>query len=129
MLNKIRYIIIVTICMVSALQAGYCDTTATEIVKYESKGKRDPFVPLIGQERGRATGLENVTSIQDINIEGIATGAGGKNVAILNGQMVKENDKFGILQIKQITRRSIIISIEGKDHTLNLQEEGNKIGK
>ena len=120
--RKIVYIIIVIAVAACAAKTAF---------SYEAKGKRDPFVPLIGQDkRGCAATLEGVSSVQDVVLEGIATGSGGKNVAILNGQMIKENDKFGVLRIKKISKKTVEISIEGKDYTLNLQkEEGIKVGK
>jgi hypothetical protein len=98
---------------------------------YESKGKRDPFIPLIGQEKGgRSPGLEGIVSIRDVSLEGIATGPSGKNIAILNGQMVKEKDKFGLLKIKKISKKTVELSIDGKAHILSLQDEkGIKVGK
>ncbi len=91
---------------------------------YESNGKRDPFIPLIGQEKGhRPSSLEEITLIEDVLLEGIAIGPSGKNIAILNGQMVKEKDKFGLLQIKKISKKTVELSIDGKDYTLSLQDE------
>lgn len=123
MRKKTIYAIIAAIILALALdfllhhvQAG------ANVFKYEAKGKRDPFIPLIGQEKGVRAGLENISSIQDLNLEGIAVGPTGKNIAILNGQMVKEKDKFGALEIKKISPKSIELSIEGTGYTLTLQE-------
>lgn len=98
---------------------------------YESKGKRDPFIPLVGQEReGHVAGLEGIISVQDIVLEGVAMGPSGNNIAILNGQMVREGDRFGLIQIKKISRKTVELSIEGKFHILILQEEkGIKVGE
>lgn len=97
---------------------------------YESKGKRDPFVSLIGGVKSAVTGLENIASIDDLRLEGIAMGPSGNNMAILNGEMVKENDVYGLLEIKKITKNSITVSIEGVKYTLNLIEPGGeKSGK
>lgn len=98
---------------------------------YESKGKRDPFVPLVGQDKGsHSAGLEGITSVNDVLLEGIAIGPSGKNIAILNGQMVKEKDKFGLLQIRKIAKKTVELSIDGKIHILSLKdEEGIKIGE
>ena len=101
---------------------GYCADAANPDFNYDAKGKRDPLVPLVGQERSVGAGLETITSPDDLKLEGIATGPGGKQVAIINGQMVKEHDKFGALVVKNISRKSVNISIEGSDHTLTLQE-------
>ena len=101
---------------------AYGEKGFQEPFKYESKGKRDPFVLLIGHEKTKVVGLENIVSLEDINLEGIAIGAGGKNIAILNGQMVKDSDKFGTLQIKKVSRKEVQFSIDGKDYILKLQE-------
>ena len=128
-----RRIIVYTLILIAALGAFaphvYCEDKAQGVFGYEPKGRRDPFVPLIGQERAAGTGLESVASFDDLKLEGIAVGARGRQVAIINGQMVKEKDKFGALLIKKISRRSVELSIEGRDHTLTLQEpEKNNAG-
>ncbi len=125
MKRKIVYIIIV----VAAAMMLYL--LPEQVFGYEPKGKRDPFVPLVGQEKGnRLAGLKGVVSINDVTLEGIAIGSSGKNIAILNGEMVKENDQFGLIQIKKISRKTVELSIEGKDHILSLQEEkGIKVGE
>lgn len=125
--RKIVYIILVTAVIAAALLSVLPDPA----LGYEPKGKRDPFIPLIGQDRNsRIGGLEGIISVQDVVLEGIAIGPSGKNIAILNGQMVKEKDKFGLLQINKISKKTVELSIDGKIYTLNLKdEEGNKIGK
>ena len=120
--KKIVYIIVV------ALGCAYWAGAASG---YESNGKRDPFIPLISKEKeARPSGLEGVTSIEDVTLEGIAIGPLGKNIAILNGQMVKEKDRVGILQVNKISKKTVELLIDGKVHTLSLQdEEGIKVGK
>jgi hypothetical protein len=125
----------IALCFISGVLCAHCayaENPASPTFEYESKGKRDPFVPLIGQEKAKKiSGLVDITSVEDIKIEGIAMGANGKNIAILNGQMVREDDKFGVVQIKKISQNSVQLSIEGKNYTLELPkpEEENKIGK
>jgi hypothetical protein len=122
MKRKIVYIIIVAVA---------CGLWACAGSGYESNGRRDPFFPLIGQEKGdRPGGLEEIISVEDILLEGVAIGPSGKSIAILNGEMVKENDKFGLIQIKKILKNTVELSVEGKDYTLSLQEEkGTKVGE
>jgi len=97
-----------------------------QTIKYESKGKRDPFVPLVGVDKDKVSGLEDVLSVEDIQLEGIAIGPGGKNVAMLNGRMVKENDKIGILTIRKITNKKVVLLVGDKEYILNLQEPGGQ---
>ena len=116
------FILLMT-CFGACARYGYCADTSYKDFFYDPQGKRDPFIPLIGQEKNvMGAGLETVASPDDLKLEGIATGAGGKQAAILNGQIVKEKDKFGSLVIKKISRKSVEISIEGRDYKLSLKE-------
>ena len=118
------FILIAYICVFALY--GYCAEAASYDFSYDAKGKRDPFVPLVGQEKSAGAGLETIASIDELKLEGIATGAGGRQVAIINGRRVKKNDKFGALLIKNISIKSVDISIEGRDYTLTLQEPGKE---
>ena len=93
-----------------------------EVVKYDAGGKRDPFVPLIGINRPAASKLENVTSITDVKLEGIANNPSGNLVAILNGEIVKEGDRFGDIQIKKITKTTVTILMAGVSYDKDLTE-------
>ena len=125
--RKIVYIIV----MMAVVAAALSCIPPGPVSGYESKGKRDPFVSLVGQDKvSHSAGLEGIVSVNDVLLEGIAIGPSGKNIAILNGQMVKEKDKFGLLQIKKISKKTVELSIDGKVHTLSLQEEkGIKVGE
>ena len=128
MCKIIACIIILETCLCFSCQYGDCARITDDPIIYNARGKRDPFISLIGKEASRIISLEGITSIDELTLEGIAIGAGGRQIAILNGQMVKENDKFGVMVIKKISRKSVVVSIEGKDYSLNIQgpEEGNK---
>ena len=133
-MHKIIIPIVALYLIAGTLSAPYAygEQPAGAAFEYESNGKRDPFVPLIGQEKAKKiSGLEDITSIEDIKLEGIAIGASGKKAAILNGRMVKDNDLFGVLHIKNISQSTVQLSIEGKDYTLKLPkpEEENKVGE
>ena len=96
-----------------------------ESFKYEAHGKRDPFVPLVGGSRPTVIKLEDVTSADDVKVEGIAIGAQGKKVAILNAEVLKEGDKVGEVELIKIEKKSVTILIGGKSYNLYLLgEEG-----
>lgn len=92
--------------------------------QYDSHGKRDPFVPLISIDRPAVSRLEDVTSIMDVKLEGIASSPGGKMAAILNGEIAKEGDRFGDIEIKNITKKTVTIVMGGKNYNIDLVEEG-----
>jgi len=110
--------------LIPALILTYIPLGTCEVFKYEAKGRRDPFVPLVGKEISSVASLMTISSIEDLKLEGIATGAKGKNVAIMNGEMVKERDRFGELVIKKITKKSVTVSITGAEYIVELPEEG-----
>lgn len=130
MYKIIVYTLIIIAYIFAQALCGYCADASDNGFIYDNKSKRDPFIPLVGQERSVGAGLETIVSQDDVKLEGIAIGAGGKQIAILNGHMVKENNKFGALVIKKISRKSVEISIEGRDYTLTLQgSEKDNAGK
>jgi len=126
--NALKNISKAGLCLaIIAVMAPLADTS--DVFKYESRGRRDPFVPLVGQERPAVLKLEDVTSINDVKLEGIAVGSQGKKMAVLNGEMVKEGDKFGDLEIKDINKKEISLTISGKPYKMNLAEEGGAEGE
>lgn len=133
-MNICRVTLIISTVLTFAVlgsECAYCSSAAQDAFEYPSKGKRDPFVPLVGQEKAKVSTLADITSIEDVHLEGIAIGAGGKNIAILNGQMVKEKDKLGVIYVKEISQKLVQLSIEGKDYTLKIREPErvNKVGE
>ncbi len=125
----IRKICVVTILLftVFLIKAAFC--VSPENFRYESRGKRDPFVPLIGQDKPSIAKLEDITSIEDVNLEGIAIGAKGQRVVMINGEILKENNKVGEIEIKKIDRKAVTLLIGGKAHTIKLPEEGGLKGE
>jgi len=107
-----------------AIVAVASSFAAVDGFPYEPRGKRDPFVPLIGVGRPALTQLDDIISIEDIRLQGIAITARGKKTAIMNGEMVRENDKFGEIEIKKITKRDVKLLISGKEYNVALPEEG-----
>lgn len=91
---------------------------------YEVRGRRDPFIPLVGPGTRLKASLKDVTSIDEIQVEGIAVGLHGKSVVIINGEMLKEGDIIGSLEIRKISKTVVTLSIGGKEHTVTLSEEG-----
>jgi len=94
-----------------------------EQFRYDQHAKRDPMVPLVGKEKPVILKLENITSVEDLRLEGIADGPRGR-IAILNGELVREGDRFGEVTIKDIAKRAVTVILEGKEHIINLPEEG-----
>ncbi len=95
---------------------------------YEPRGKRDPFVPLVGSDRPSVIKLKDVVSVDDVRLEGVASGPGGKKMAIINGELVKENDKIGDVVVHVIQNKSVALIISGKEYEINFPQEGGQKG-
>ncbi|MBU0605221.1 MAG: hypothetical protein KKH77_02905 [Candidatus Omnitrophica bacterium] len=119
-LPKTAYSLFIALAL-SALSGAF---SAADDYKYESRGKRDPFVPLVGINRPAVSKLEDVTSIADVKVEGIVSASGGRMAAILNDQIVRQGDRFGDIEIKKITKKAVTIVMGGKNYDIMLIEEG-----
>jgi len=102
-------------------------TIESEDFVYDSKGKRNPFIPLITQKAGfTATGLENVQTVDDVNLEGIVWDVHGDSIAILNGVIVKKGEVIGNVKIKDIKARTVTLFINEVEYKLDFLEKGEK---
>ena len=99
---------------------------SAEQFEYNARGKRDPFVPLVGAEKPAVTKLSDITSVEDMRLEGIAGGAKGEMVAMINGEMIKVNDRIGDIVVKSITKAGVTLTVGGKEYQLKLPEEGGQ---
>ncbi len=123
-MRSLRVLIILLVFIILSAPLVIADS-----FKYDAKAKRDPFVPLIGVERPKVSGLEGVASIEDVRLEGILTGAKGKMSAVINGEIVKVNDVVGEVTVKEISTRNMVITISGKDYTVSLPDERGAKGE
>ena len=109
-----------TLLIICSLTNAY----ATELVssKYDGKGKRDPFTPLVTNEGrilpGAKSASENDSSV--ISLEGIIWDEKGNSLAIINGKLVKEKDTVFGMRILEIRKEGIKIEKQGKAITINL---------
>jgi len=108
-------------------QAGIC-AEETETRAYSHRGRRDPFVPLVGVTARATESLEDVMSIDDVNLQGLASDSAGRKAAIINGEMIKEGETVGRLTVKKIFKNGIIVVIDDEEHKINIHEEGTVKG-
>ena len=110
-------------CILLAM-AVICSGAAEKAFEHNSHGKRDPFVPLVGvAKEGSAGGAWGVFSIDDVVLQGITLGPGGERCVIINGEIMKEGDKMGLLSVRSIGSNEVILQIEDKTFEKRLYEE------
>jgi len=109
-----------------ALFGAITSLAGAENFEYNAHGRRDPFVSLIGPEKPAVTRLSDITSVEDIRLEGIVSGAKGEMAAMMNGEILKQNDRIGNIKVKYITKAEVTLIIGGKEYKLKLPEEGGQ---
>ena len=83
--------------------------------RYDSKGHRDPFAPLVRDGRliaaGPGTRIEASTPV----LYGILWDPGGNSIAMINDGEVKVGDWVGQYQVKEILRDTVVLDSETAD--------------
>ena len=90
---------------------------ASEIV-YDSGKRRDPFVPLTGEENVSMSGRSS-----GVKLEGIIYDPGERSMAILNGKTYLKGEAVGDATVVKILKDHVVISVDGEEKTLWIREE------
>jgi hypothetical protein len=102
------------------LSGGMAQPAAAE---YNAADRRDPFVPLVGATAKAVTqGLQGVVSPENISFEGVITGAGGKKVAVLNGEMYSAGYRTGNVSVESVSDNEVVLIINDKKYKVKLYE-------
>lgn len=88
---------------------------------YNDNGKRDPFWQLVGPG-GSINNYENDLLLADLALQGIMSGASG-NIAMINGKIVRAEDKIGQFLVKEITDDWVVLEKGQKVFKLKLKKE------
>ncbi len=89
---------------------------------YESGGRRDPFWPLVNKGGGIISYDKDLLS-SEMALQGIIVGNDGKNIAIINGIIVKEGEMIGLYLVEEIGSGAVTLSREQETVTLTLNKE------
>jgi hypothetical protein len=89
---------------------------------YDSKGKRDPFIPLVTTD-GRLLKLEEEESKEDLLLEGIIYDKNGLSYAIVNGFVVKISDTVCNYQVLKIEKNKVSFIKGGQITEIELKKE------
>ena len=112
------------VCLMGLMTAVFWVPSAW--ADYQSKGKRDPLVPLLNSEGQRiyppGFDEEVATGLQGLVLQGIVFDSKADSYAILNGQLVRKNDEIEGIQIVDIGPRAVTIQAGGQKHQLVIQE-------
>jgi len=89
---------------------------------YDSKGKRDPFMPLVTSQ-GYIVNVEEELFASEMNLEGIIYDAQGYSLAIINGKVVKVGDNIGSYTVLESSQSTVILAKETEKYILELKKE------
>lgn len=98
---------------------------AQENFVYDSKGKRDPFIPLVGSD-GRLIKLETEKVKGALTLEGIIYDESSLSYAVVNGAVVKVGDMVEGNQVLRVEKNKVIFIKEGQMFNLELKEKEEK---
>lgn len=103
---------------------------AVAMAEYQSKGKRDPLVPLLNVEGQRIypPGLDegSVTGISGLVLQGVMFDPAGESFAVINGRMIREKEEIQGMKVVKIFPSSVRILADGQEHELNIRKLGGK---
>jgi hypothetical protein len=122
--SKIQTFIICALCLFWILCFGICHYSfAQEELKYDDKGKRDPFIPLV-TPGGVLLTLEKEDAKTDLTIEGIIYDKQGSSYAIINGEVARVGDfTTNGYQVLKIEDKKVIFIKEGNTREVRLKED------
>ncbi len=89
---------------------------------YDDHGKRDPFWRLVTPS-GVIVNYDQDLLISDMILEGIIYDSMGKSFAIVNGSVIKPNDKIGLYVVTKIEQRKVTLKKGQEQFVLELKKE------
>lgn len=90
---------------------------------YDSKGNRDPFVPLVTKGGIYVGSWQTNDLAEEITLGGIIYDPAGGSMAIINGTIVKEGDRLLNLKVLKIEKNRIIFLKGDKELIIKLNED------
>ena len=94
---------------------------------YESKGKRNPFVPLLLPDGQRVTPPPDEegagpTGLNSVELQGVVYDPSGDSTVILSGRLLRENEEWEGIRILKIEANAVTIWKDGETHRLTVRE-------
>jgi len=93
----------------SVLAQDEADIVAAEVFVYEDNGRRDPFWPLVTDGGSIISYDDQELSASDMMLQGILVGE-QENVAVINGNIVKEGDMVGAFWIERVMPAYVVLN-------------------
>ena len=86
--------------------------------RYDSHGKRDPFLSPTTQNVG-----EGQLSHGELKLEGIVVDKNGQSYAVVNSEIVREGQKFQGFVLKKITTQEVTFQKDDENFNIPLRQD------
>jgi len=98
---------------------------------YNSHEKRDPFVPPYLQDqvkkKSQDKSIKKTVDYRSIMLQAVVYDPEGESAVIINGQIMKINDKTDFFVVKDIMNDRAVVEVFGERKVLKLREDENNI--
>ena len=94
-----------------------CGVLPAAEITYDSGKRRDPFVPLTGED------VSASASSAGVKLEGIIYDPGGRSMAILNGRTYQQGEAVGDANVVKIQKDHVVILVGEEEKILWIREE------
>ena len=106
---------------------GLCAGSPAAWALYESKGKRNPFIPLLLTDGQRITPPPDEEELDPMGLgslvlQGVVYDPSGDSTVILNGQLLRENEEWEGIRVLKIESNTVTIWKDGETHELTVRE-------
>ena len=99
-------------------QAAHGTPTEPQPFRYDAKGRRDPFVPLVRE--GRTLDVAYSASGSTPMLSGILWDPAGHSIALLNETEARVGDVIGEYEVREIRKDSVVLSRGGESVVVQL---------
>ncbi|MDD5194631.1 MAG: hypothetical protein PHQ96_03020 [Candidatus Omnitrophica bacterium] len=112
--KRIIFFILISLSLQVGLNAG-------SLAEYPFSDKdRDPFSPLVSKS-GKIL-LQQEMDAGGLHLQGIVYSSGGKSVAIINDEVLKENGVIGSYTVVKIEQKQVLLKKGNEEFVLKLEE-------
>ena len=115
--------VILTLHGAASLWAAEEAPKQSEPFRYDSKGRRDPFLPLVRDGRIVSRMGDSDRASETPILYGILWDPGGKSIALINDGEVKVGDRVNDYEVKEIRPDAVVLSNGGEPVVLQITFE------
>lgn len=117
---------VTVLCVLALITGGPAAWAA-----YESKGKRNPFVPLLLPDGQRITPPPDgegagPLGLGSVSLQGVIYDPSGDSTVILSGRLLREGEEWEGIRILKIEANAVTIWKDGETHQLTVREPGEE---